>query len=230
MSYEWAENEIRLACKKENPNYVLGGDNFDYGCACYESALKLYKIIMDNTTEHSGSSFNLTLDILNRLTKKLPLTPIEDIESDWVYIIDRHNGDKVYGNKRYTFLDKIINKDTGEITYSDTNRFICIDINDRNNHYYSGLVKSVLDKVRPIKLPYYPHNNPIKVYCEDFLCNKENGDFDTVGIFYAVLPDGNQIDIDKFYKSGNSISEPWIEINSKEYAERLHNQINTMSM
>ena len=27
---------------------------------------------------------------------------------------------------------------------------------------------------------------PFKVYCEDFLTDKKNGDFDTVGVFYAL--------------------------------------------
>ena len=38
--YKWAEQECKLACKKENPNFDFGSDDFDYGCSCYESALK----------------------------------------------------------------------------------------------------------------------------------------------------------------------------------------------
>lgn len=34
-------------------------------------------------------------------------------------------------------------------------------------------------------MPYMP-GEPIKVYCEDFLTDKKNGDFDTVGVFYAL--------------------------------------------
>lgn len=36
--YEWAKKEVEIACKKENPEKREG--EFDYGCACYQSALK----------------------------------------------------------------------------------------------------------------------------------------------------------------------------------------------
>ena len=56
---EWAEREIEIACKKENPNW--DGKSFDYGCACYQSALKAYKSLCED--EHSGGSFNITKNI-----------------------------------------------------------------------------------------------------------------------------------------------------------------------
>ena len=40
--YSWAEQECRLACKKENPDFDFDSDDFDYGCSCYKSALKAY--------------------------------------------------------------------------------------------------------------------------------------------------------------------------------------------
>lgn len=51
---EWAEDEVRLACKRENPDW--DGKSFDYGCSCYQSALKAYKSICGDG--HSG--FSLT--------------------------------------------------------------------------------------------------------------------------------------------------------------------------
>ena len=39
---KWAEKEIKIACKKENPDRAEG--EWDYGCACYESALKVARI------------------------------------------------------------------------------------------------------------------------------------------------------------------------------------------
>ena len=71
---EWAEREIEIACKKENPNW--DGKSFDYGCACYQSALKAYKSLCED--EHSGFSFGLTKNILIRLMDGLPLMPITD--------------------------------------------------------------------------------------------------------------------------------------------------------
>ena len=69
---EWAEKEIEIACKKENPNW--DGKSFDYGCACYQSALKAYKSLCED--DHSGFSFGLTKNILIRLMNGLPLKPI----------------------------------------------------------------------------------------------------------------------------------------------------------
>lgn len=42
-------------------------------------------------------------------------------------------------------------------------------------------------------------DKPYKVYTEDFLSNKDNGDFDTEGFFYVETPDGEKIEINKFY-------------------------------
>ena len=72
--YTWAENEVRIACERENPDRKEG--EFDYGCACYESALKAFKCLMEDG--HSGMSINITRQILNRLLLHQPLTPIED--------------------------------------------------------------------------------------------------------------------------------------------------------
>ena len=47
---EWAEREIEIVCKKENPNW--DGKSFDYGCACYQSALKAYKSLCED--DHKG--------------------------------------------------------------------------------------------------------------------------------------------------------------------------------
>ena len=106
---EWAENEVRIACERENPNRKEG--EFDYGCACYESALKAYECLC---------------------------------------------------------------KDGGTI----------------------------------------------KVYCEDFLTNKKNGDFDTVGIFYAIKSDGTKVNISRFFKKDEPFDTDWVEISREQYSDR----------
>ena len=47
---EWAKNEVEIACKRENPDRKEG--EFDYGCACYESALKAFESLCEDG--HSG--------------------------------------------------------------------------------------------------------------------------------------------------------------------------------
>ena len=60
---EWAEREVKIACKRENPDRKEG--EWDYGCACYESALKAFNSLLDDG--HSGYSIGITKQILNRL-------------------------------------------------------------------------------------------------------------------------------------------------------------------
>ena len=59
---DWAKHEVELACKRENPDW--DGESFDYGCACYQSALKAYGSLMGDG--HSGMSFGFTKNILIR--------------------------------------------------------------------------------------------------------------------------------------------------------------------
>lgn len=72
-----------------------------------------------------------------------------------------------------------------------------------------------MDEMFPISMPYYP-GNPIKVYCEEFLTNRKNGDFDTVGVFYAVNPKDEMLGISWFIKESD---KGWTEIDEDEYKE-----------
>ena len=49
----WAEQEIEIACKHENPDFLSG--EWDYGCACYDSALKAFKSLWKTATADSVS-------------------------------------------------------------------------------------------------------------------------------------------------------------------------------
>ena len=76
---EWAEEEVKIACQRENPDRKDG--EWDYGCACYEGALKAFETLCNQG--HSGMSIGFTIQILNRLIAGKPLTPIEDTEDIW---------------------------------------------------------------------------------------------------------------------------------------------------
>ena len=81
--YEWAKREIELAFKRDHENSPKEkfDDKFNYGCACYASALKAFKSLLDD--EHSGASIMITKSILNRLIDGKVLTPIEDTPDIW---------------------------------------------------------------------------------------------------------------------------------------------------
>ena len=211
---EWAENEVRIACERENPNRKEG--EFDYGCACCESALKAYKCLCEDG--HSGLSFSITRQILNRLMEDKPLTPIEDCEENWNRLNGFSKEIEVYQCKRMSSLFKYIHPD-GTVKYSDVDRCVCHDINHPTFCYRSSLANSIVNSMWPITMPYYP-DGTIKVYCEDFLTNKKNGGFDTVGIFYAIKSDGTKINISRFFKKDEPFDTDWVELSREQYDSR----------
>lgn len=216
----WAEKEIEIACKHyREASGVKGGyidnDDWAYACACYESALKAYKSLIEDG--HSGFSIGLTKQILNRLIDGKPLTPIEDTDDIWSDISEYlpEEGRRSYQCKRMSSLFKYVYAD-GTVKYKDINRYYRVDINNTEVTYRSGLVQRIIDEMFPITMPYFP-GEPIKVYCEDFLTDRKNGDFDTVGIFYAIKPDGEKVEINRFFKESE---DGWDEIDEVEYNER----------
>lgn len=210
---EWAENEIRLASERESPDRKEG--EFDYGCACYESTLKAFKSLIEDG--HSGTSINITRSILNRLIIGKPLTPIEDMDNIWNECsMPMNNKYKTYQCKRMYSLFKYVYKD-GIVEYYDVDRILCIDINHQNVSYHNGFISRLVDKMFPITMPYCPDTEPYKVYTEDWLCDLKNGDFDTIGVFYLIKPDGERIDINRFFKESLFSFE---EITEDEYLNR----------
>lgn len=220
---DWAKREVEIACKKENPNRKEG--EFDYGCACYESALKAFESLCEDG--HSGLSIKMTQAILVRLLNGQPLMPIEDTDDIWdIRPCLSKDGLKIYKCKRMGSLFKNI-YDNGTVRYDDVNRSYCVDIHDPDITYRFGLVDRIIDEMFPITMPYMP-GDPIKVYCEDFLSDKKNAFFDTVGVFYALKTENGRqekIEINRFFKEpeGNkdgSEDGKLIEISKEEYYER----------
>ena len=223
---DWAKREVEIACKRENPNRKEG--KFDYGCACYASALKAFESLCEDG--HSGYSIRITQTILNRLIDGMPLTPIEDTDDIWDLVYEG-NDTKQYQCNRMSALFKYVNKD-GSVTYDCNDHCYCIDINGPNNTYSSGLVRRIIHEMYPIKMPYMP-GKPIKVYCEDFLFDPKNGDFDTVGVLYALKEEYGEpkrIEINRFFRepfNGEEESKEysgWVEIDKEEYETRRNNK------
>lgn len=219
---DWAKREVEIACKKENPDRKEG--EFDYGCACYESALKAFESLCGDG--HSGFSIKMTQAILNRLIDGQPLTPIEDADDIWNECgIDYDDDYKTYQCQRMSSLFKDVYSD-GRIEYHDVEDCYCININNPNSTYSSGLVRRIIHEMFPITMPYMPGKS-IKVFCEDFLTDRKNGDFDTVGVFYALKEkNGEQekIEINRFFREPHEGEEQtypgWVEISKEEYEER----------
>lgn len=224
----WAEKEVEIACKREAPDRKEG--EWDYGCACFESALKAYKSLLEDG--HSGGSIALTRQILNRLIDGEPLTPIEDTDDIWkqVFTLEDEQANelgttkKTYQCLRKSSLFKDMHAD-GSVSYTDVNRVRCCDVDDPTIWYHSGLVSNLFDEMFPIEMPYIPCDEPYKVYCEKFLFDRKNGDYDTVGIFYGTDPDGKDIDIGRYFKDSEDNKDPMIETSQAEYVARFRSRV-----
>ena len=212
---EWAKREVDIACKKENPNW--DGKSFDYGCACYQSALKAYNSLCED--EHSGMSFNITKNILIRLMEDNPLTPITDddffIDGNMPY--ESPESLKEEGlksslqcpRKSSLFREETLD---GKVSYTDVDRTVFVD---ENGHTWgSGITRDIIDKMFPITMPYFPSNQKYKVYGEDFLLDKKNGDYDHKAFMYVITPDGEKIELDEYYKEVNG---EMVKISKEEY-------------
>ena len=205
---EWAENEIRIALARENEN----DDFYEYSKACYESALKAYKSLCGDG--HSGMSISITRNILDRLIKCQPLTPIEDTEDVWTEHFDMRKDDRIKGYqcKRMGCFWKDVYPD-GTIRYQDNERSCGVKMNDPECTYHSGLTTRIVDEMFPIAMPYCPPNRPYKVYTEEFLFDARNGDFDTVHIHYIRTPEGDKVDVNRVFTESEL---GWKEITLEE--------------
>lgn len=207
---DWAENEIRIALARENEN----DDFYEYIKACHESALKAYKSLCGDG--HSGMSISITRNILDRLIKCQPLTPIEDTEDVWTEHLGMREDDqiKVYQCKRMTCFWKEVYPD-GTIRYQDTERACGVNMNDPECTYHSGLITRIVDEMYPITMPHYPLNRPYEVYTEEFLFDARNGDFDTVHIHYIKTPYGDKVDVNRVFTESED-RRGWKEITPEE--------------
>ena len=226
----WAEQECRIACKRENPEFDFDSDEFDYGCSCYKSALKAYKSLMEDG--HSGYSFGLTKQILIRLMDGQPLTPITDAD---FFSVER--GTEAYPMESEEYLEKrglksslqcprmssLFREETldGKVSYRDVDRAYYIDIENPSLTYSSWC--GFLDEMFPITMPYVPNRNKYKIYSQTFLTDKKHGDFDTRGILYVITPESKRVDLNIYQTEGDD--GEWKDITKEEYEKLLSMRI-----
>ena len=209
---EWAENEVLLACKKENPDW--DGKSFNYGCSCYQSALKAYKSLCED--RHSGMSFGFTKQILIRLMNGKPLTPIEDVPESWNLVYESEDGTKEYQCRRMYSLFKAVHPD-GTVKFH-ANNYYCKDINTGFT-YSGGGAREILDRyTKPITLPFFPPEKQYVLNTAEYLTDRKNGDFDTKAYFSIQTPDGETIRVDEYY---GEIDGEWKQITQSEYKDRV---------
>lgn len=206
---DWAEHEVKLACERE----------FEYGIACYQSALKAYQSLIDD--EHSGASIRFTKMILNRLIDGSPLTPIEDTDDVWSEVVWCSGDFKTYQCKRMSSLFKYVYPD-GRIKYSDVNRVRGRTVGEEVL-FSSKLCSDIVEEIYPLKLPYCGEYRYYIVNTEEVLFDSKNGDFDTVHIKNIECPDSTIKNIDRYFKEEDG---GWAEISKDEYELRKRSGMN----
>ena len=206
----WAEKEIELACKRENPDW--DGKSFDYGCSCYQSALKAYKSLMSDG--HSGMSFGFTKGVLMRLMNGLPLSEITEKDFYDAQPIEI-NKEEHYVMKQCPRMGRLFQTkyDDGTVKYSDVDRVICYQ-EGKDYAVGNGMMTKLVDEMFPITLPYYPPVYNYKVYYKELLIDPKNGDYDTVAVMYLINPVGERVDINRYWTEKNG---ELVEIGKEEY-------------
>lgn len=225
----WAEKEIEMACQRERESAIKAGHEQDaeYGVACYKSALKAFKSLLED--DHSGMSISITKQILNQLLLGEPLSPITGEDDEWVDVSYEGMPQgviKEYQNKRMSSLFKYVYED-GTVKYSDVERITCYELFQDGSHgyapFYDGFINRIIDEVKPITLPYVPQH--FKVYVTECLYEENGGDFDTRMIDYMVDTDmQEEFPIHRYFKE-DLTSHSWVEISNREYQTRWFNRI-----
>ena len=207
---EWAKKEVEFLSKK--------GDAYLTNCA--NAALEAFELLAEQG--HSGYSIGVTKSILNDLIDGKPLTTITGEDDEWCDTSYRNEkrGYTSQQNKRCTALFKDV-YDDGRVEYSYNDRYAFYK-NGSDIEYHCGYANDYLDEIfGKITMPFYPRP-AIEVYAEDFLFDVKNGDFDTVGLLYAITPDGTRVELNIFLAE---TSEGFERISKEEYEYRKNMKV-----
>lgn len=216
---DWAKREVEIACKREREASKTPEGEWDYGCACYASALKAYESLMEDG--HSGMSISFTKQILIRLIEGKALTPIEDTDDIWRLSYTNEDGTVVYQCTRMSSLFKDVHPD-GSVSYSDNDRCYCVDVDNPDIPYSSGYISRFFNEMYPITMPYIPPARAAKVVREDFLVDPSKGDYDTVGILYLIDFNGERVNVNRYFAESD---DGFIEIDQALYNLRKARRI-----
>lgn len=215
---EWAKREIEIACKHERGNN--DPNERDYWVACYESAFKAYKSLMEEG--HTGLSIGLTMNILNRLVQCKPLTPIEDTPDIWneVGFVNTGLVKNLQCSRMGSFWKDIY--PDGTVKFIDNNRVLAYCIDHPTVGWHNGKIVHLIHEMFPITMPYIPEDKPYKVYIYQGLTDPKNGDYDTTAVLYVIKPDGERVEINRYFDQTGETRE----ITKEEYLEREKRFVN----
>ena len=97
-------------------------------------------------------------------------------------------------------------------------RVVCQYILDGGFEYHNKHLRDLVLKMYPIEFPYMPTEKPFRIYTEDFLAYEKNGDFDTVGALYLIKPNGERVEVNRYFSYDDDYDIK--EIDKDEYERR----------
>jgi hypothetical protein len=179
---------------------------------CYRHALDAFEMLCKDC---SGYSMQLTLQFLTKMVNGQPITPISDSDfGDNSRSYYKDDGTLSIQCPRMTSLFKYIHTD-GTITYTDINR-VLVKIIKNSTHWTNGLITRVVDEMYPIKMPYMPTTEKFIANVDEYLFNKDNGDYDAIKFVSLKHPDGTVEDINRYFME---IDHKFTEVSEEVFKE-----------
>lgn len=232
MSIERARKEIELLrarCMKQLGEQADTYDVYMQNLAL-DQAMEAYQAVETvlESQGHSGFSYGYVTRIVKNLIDGNILTPIEEYD-EYSDILDIHiEGETSYQNKRLPSFFKHV-KDDGSVYYVDVERVVCTDP-DHSSSWSNGFIRSLVDEMYPISLPYMPPTRPYVVVVDDYLIydDPKKSEFDTMWVRGITEPDGKIVPVDRIFTCPYD-SDTWKEISAEEFREAYENHRNTYS-
>lgn len=200
----WVKHELELYGMENDIDSKICAYDID---TILESMLSVYDDTQSNKT-----------DILLRLRNNLPLTPLEDIPSEWT-VIKIDSECTMYRNNRCRTVFKEEYSD--HVEYFDINNLFTKYSKD-SIPYYNPFVADYISNLIPrfkVSFPYYPPTERSIVDVEMYYTTDESGEknYDLMQIYDVTLPDGNTIYVEVCFKASSDCL--WQEITEDEYEE-----------
>lgn len=213
---ERVRKEVEYAIECERKGAIEENDYtfLDYVVECYRSALRAYETMAADG--HSGMSWSLTRQILNRLMEGKPLKGLNsypDRPEEWGERSHWTVGDgAMLSNIRYPALSYRVNA-SGKAIYHDTDRWVFEAPDCPNIPWHNGFLSNYLDEKFPIQFPYCPVTIHVRV--EDILTDPAHGDFDAMRIIDFADPEtGRKVCVNAYFEE---VDGKWQEIGKKKW-------------
>lgn len=205
---DWAKNEVALA-KKAHANDL-------YGNVCFDDALRALKAI--GIEKHSGGSWAYTTNILYRLMRGLPLTPVTEEDFKDVKPYTEMGGHAVRQCPRQSSLFRYDWPD-GRVRYHDQDRTACVDLDTGDT--IGCWLSEIVDELYPITLPYMPGEAVYELYFRTehwHLKEASDGRYD-IWVYmarYLLTPDRRRVVINRRWIANPGSTER-LELTDEEY-------------